>query len=67
MARGVAFQIAPLNDDLVPATLLEKTTILRPDIKKGEPLTIENLQLPDTPLIHLWIKQRKLLESSHDR
>ena len=61
-----ATQIAPLDDDLVPATLLEKPTILRADVKKGDPLNIENLQLPDTPLIHLWIKQRELLESSPD-
>ena len=59
-------QIAPLNEDLIPATLLEKPAILRSDIKKGDPLTIENLQLPDTPLIHLWIKQREFLEESSE-
>ena len=59
-------QIAPLNDELIPATLLETPAIVRTDLKKGDPLTIDTLELPDTPLTHLWIKQRKLLENSYE-
>ncbi len=58
-------KIRPLNEDLIPLSLLEKPASLRTNLKKDDPLTIENLQLPDTPLTHLWIKQRELLEEAN--
>mgnify|MGYP001405157315 CR=1 FL=1 len=60
MARGVAFQTEATSGMVVTWKTTDDPTSLL------EENNIENLQLPDTPLIHLWIKQRELLESSHD-
>jgi len=50
--------LLPYSDNLVPHFLLAED-----DKSTDREITIQNTTLPDSPLTHLWIEQRKLIES----
>ncbi|YCM43489.1 hypothetical protein V2O64_19455 [Verrucomicrobiaceae bacterium 227] len=57
-------RIAPLNSDGIPIALLNSDTVLKTDLTKDQPLTFDDLNLPDCQLTHLWIQQQDMLEQT---
>lgn len=57
--RGTAL---PFHPDQIPLALLSEDCALKKNLSKGQAITFDHLDLPDTPLTHLWIRQLELLD-----
>lgn len=60
-SREIIGRVAPLHPDGVPIALLEREITLKTDVAKDQPLTFDDLNLPDCDLTHLWIRQQEML------
>jgi predicted homoserine dehydrogenase-like protein len=53
--------LEPLDDDRIPLSLLEEGAVLKKLLTEGEYPTFDDLELPDSNLLRLWLRQRELL------
>ena len=63
-SRNIIGHVAPIDPEGVPIALLEREITLKTDLEKGQPLTFDDLNLPDCELTHLWIQQQEMLEQN---
>lgn len=60
-SRMLVGRVAPINPDGIPIALLEGEITLKTDLAKDQPLTFDDLALPDCDLTRLWIQQQEML------